>query len=100
MPSQIDRSSQVSSNATTSSKSSSRFLTIIHGQTPNVLHMDNSIVDFHVISSSPHITSWFYFEINDVKFLNLSLFQDTPDPLAIAVLLENDLLLIDLKSEK
>lgn len=37
------------------SKPSSYFLTILRGQTTNVLHMDNAIVDFHVISPSPHI---------------------------------------------
>ena len=37
------------------SKPSSYFLTILRGQSTNVLHMDNPIVDFHVISSSPHI---------------------------------------------
>jgi hypothetical protein len=39
----------------TSSKSSSHFLTILRGQTTNVLHMDNSIIDFHVLTPSPHI---------------------------------------------
>ena len=37
------------------SKPSPYFLTILRGQTTNVLHMDNAIVDFHVISPSPHI---------------------------------------------
>lgn len=36
-------------------KPSSYFLTILRGQTTNVLHMDNAIVDFHVVSPSPHI---------------------------------------------
>ncbi|CAF1109170.1 unnamed protein product, partial [Didymodactylos carnosus] len=61
-------------------KPSSHFLTILRGQTTNVLHMDNSIVDFHVLSSSPHIS-------------------DVPDPSAVVVLLENDLVVIDLKTE-
>ena len=39
----------------TSSKSSSSFMTILRGQTTNVLHMDNAIVDFQVITASPHI---------------------------------------------
>lgn len=37
------------------SKPSSYFLTIHRGQSTNVLLMDNPIVDFHVISPSPHI---------------------------------------------
>ena len=36
-------------------KPSSFFLTILRGQTTNVLHMDNTIIDFHVITPSPHI---------------------------------------------
>lgn len=50
MPSQNDQS--VNSQGP---KSSSYFLTILRGQTTNVLHMDNAIVDFHVVSPSPHI---------------------------------------------
>jgi hypothetical protein len=53
MPSQTDQQ-QTSAN-TPPSKPSSYFLTILRGQTTNVLHMDNSIVDFQVISPSPHI---------------------------------------------
>jgi hypothetical protein len=53
MPSQTDY--QQTSTNTPPSKPSSYFLTILRGQTTNVLHMDNSIVDFHVISPSPHI---------------------------------------------
>ncbi|CAF4353368.1 unnamed protein product, partial [Adineta steineri] len=64
----------------TSLKSSSYFLTILRGQAINVLHMDNAIVDFQVITPSPHIA-------------------DTPDPSAVVVLLENDLVVIDLKSD-
>ncbi|UJR25564.1 hypothetical protein I4U23_006909 [Adineta vaga] len=63
-----------------SSKPSSYFLTILRGQSTNVLHMDNSIIDFHVITPSPHIA-------------------DVPDALAVVVLLENDLVVIDLKTE-
>jgi syntaxin-binding protein 5 len=76
---QQQQQQQTSSNSI-SSKPSSYFLTILRGQTTNVLHMDNSIIDFHVISPSPHIA-------------------DIPDPSAIVVLLENDLVVIDLKSE-
>ena len=32
------------------------FLTILRGSTTNVLHMDNTIIDFHVITPLPHIT--------------------------------------------
>ncbi|CAF4694448.1 unnamed protein product, partial [Rotaria magnacalcarata] len=78
MPSQTDQQ-QITGNAQ-SSKPSSYFLTILRGQTTNVLHMDSPIVDFHVISPSPHIA-------------------DVPDPSAVAILLENDLVMIDLKSE-
>jgi len=42
-------------NEQMSSKSSSFYFTILRGQTAKVLQMDNSIVDFHVISPSPHI---------------------------------------------
>ncbi|CAF3849723.1 unnamed protein product [Rotaria magnacalcarata] len=81
MPNQTDpqQISVVNTN-TPPSKPSAFFLTILRGQTTNVLHMDNAIVDFHVITASPHIA-------------------DAPDPLAIAVLLENDFVMIDLKSE-
>ncbi|CAF0818239.1 unnamed protein product [Didymodactylos carnosus] len=73
-------SAAAASSATPPAKPSSHFLTIIRGQTTNVLHMDNSIVDFHVLSSSPHVA-------------------DVPDPSAVVVLLENDLVVIDLKTE-
>ncbi|CAF4274334.1 unnamed protein product [Rotaria socialis] len=81
MPNQADpqQISAINTNIPPS-KPSPFFLTILRGQTTNVLHMDNAIVDFHVITASPHIA-------------------DAPDPLAIAVLLENDLVMIDLKSE-
>ncbi|CAF0861232.1 unnamed protein product [Rotaria sordida] len=79
MPSQTDQQ-QASGNNTQPSKPSSYFLTILRGQTTNVLHMDNSIVDFHVISPSPHIA-------------------DVPDPSGVVILLENDLVMIDLKNE-
>ena len=36
-------------------KNSSCFLTVLRGQTTNVLHMDNSIIDFYVVTPSPHI---------------------------------------------
>jgi hypothetical protein len=58
MPPQTDQQPTSAANTTTSApppKPSSYFLTILRGQTTNVLHMDNAIVDFHVISSSPHI---------------------------------------------
>lgn len=57
MPTQTENL-QISSNSP-STKPSSYFLTILRGQTTNVLHMDNSIIDFHVISPSPHIAGWF-----------------------------------------
>ena len=53
MPSQAEQ--QQTSTNTPPSKPSSFFLTILRGQTTNVLHMDNAIVDFQVISSSPYI---------------------------------------------
>jgi len=53
MPSQTEQQ-QISTNFP-SSKPSSYFLTILRGQTTNVLHMDNSIIDFQVISPSPYI---------------------------------------------
>ncbi|CAF3572963.1 unnamed protein product [Rotaria sordida] len=84
MPTPTDPQQILSTNPTVNTspppKSSSHFLTILRGQTTNVLHMDNPIVDFHVVTASPHIA-------------------DTPDPSAIIVLLENDLVMIDLKSE-
>jgi hypothetical protein len=58
MPIQTDTHQNLSTNTTagtTPSKPSSYFLTILRGQTTNVLHMDNAIIDFHVITSSPHI---------------------------------------------
>jgi hypothetical protein len=60
MPSQTEHQ-QISTNSP-SSKPSSYFLTILRGQTTNVLHMDNSIVDFHVISPSPHIAGLFNYK--------------------------------------
>jgi len=54
MPSQTD-SNQPTTAGATPSKPSSYFLTILRGQTTNVLHMDNAIIDFHVITASPHI---------------------------------------------
>ncbi|CAF1230907.1 unnamed protein product [Adineta steineri] len=83
MPAQTESQQSPSTNAatgTTPSKPSSYFLTILRGPTTNVLHMDNAIVDFTVITSSPHIA-------------------DIPDPTAVVVLLENDLVVIDLKSD-
>ncbi len=62
MPSPTDQQQQQQQQQTSSnsisSKPSSYFLTILRGQTTNVLHMDNSIIDFHVISPSPHIAGW------------------------------------------
>jgi hypothetical protein len=58
MPLQTEQQ-QISANSP-ASKPSSYFLTILRGQTTNVLHMDNSIVDFHVISPSPHIAGLFH----------------------------------------
>ena len=54
MPAQTDAPQAASTNSTPS-KPSSYFLTIVRGQTTNVLHMDNSIIDFHVITPSPHL---------------------------------------------
>ena len=59
MPSQTESQQNSSPNANMNvapPKPSSYFLTILRGQTTNVLHMDNAIVDFHVITSSPHIS--------------------------------------------
>jgi len=58
MPSQTD-SHQTTTAGTTPPKPSSYFLTILRGQTTNVLHMDNSIIDFQVISPSPYIAGLF-----------------------------------------
>ncbi|CAF4065954.1 unnamed protein product [Rotaria sp. Silwood2] len=83
MPPQTDSQQILSTNTTVNTpppKPSSYFLTILRGQTTNVLHMDNPIVDFHIVTASPYIS-------------------DAPDPSAIIVLLENDLVMIDLKSE-
>jgi hypothetical protein len=56
MPSQTDSQQTTSANSSAPPpKPSSYFLTILRGQTTNVLHMDNSIVDFHVLTASPHI---------------------------------------------
>jgi hypothetical protein len=58
MPAETDSQLNSSGNASTGPtppKPSSYFLTILRGQTTNVLHMDNAIVDFHIITSSPHI---------------------------------------------
>ena len=60
MPFQTDHQ-QTSTN--TSSKPSSHFLTILRGQTTNVLHMDNSIIDFHVLTPSPHIAGMMNFKL-------------------------------------
>ena len=79
-------------------KPSSFFLTILRGQTTNVLHMDSSIVDFLVITPSPHIAG----SLSAAKEIDpySSSPLDAPDPSAVVVLLENDLVVIDLKSEK
>jgi hypothetical protein len=58
MPAHADVQQSSSSNTTTGSsppKPSSFFLTIVRGQTTNVLHMDNAIIDFQVITPSPHL---------------------------------------------
>jgi len=57
MPAQTDSQQTVATNASNStpSKPSSFFLTILRGQTTNVLHMDNTIIDFHIVTPSPHI---------------------------------------------
>jgi hypothetical protein len=103
MPTQTDSHQTSSTNTTagtTPSKPSSYFLTILRGQTTNVLHMDNAIIDFHIVSSSPHIAGIFnyfkYFLFN----VRCNFILDIPDPSAVVVLLENDLVVIDLKSDK
>lgn len=59
-PQQTPPSGGPTANATAASttapppKPSSYFLTIWRGQTTNVLHMDNSIIDFHIVNPSPH----------------------------------------------
>lgn len=60
MPAHTDAQHPSSSNTnptttSTPAKPSSYFLTILRGQTTNVLHMDNAIIDFHIITPSPHI---------------------------------------------
>lgn len=56
MPNQTDPQQISSTNANAPpSKPSAYFLTILRGQTTNVLHMDNAIIDFHVVTSSPHM---------------------------------------------
>lgn len=80
-------------------KPSSFFLTVLRGQTTNVLHMDNSIVDFQVISPSPHIAGKFD-QKNTLRQKPIFVRLDVPDPSAVVVLLENDLVVIDLKTEK
>ncbi len=100
MPAQTDVQQVSSSNTTTSTtppKPSSYFLTIVRGQTTNVLHMDNAIIDFCVITPSPHIAGIFNLTI-EIEFVFSSI--DVPDPSAVVVLLENDLVVIDLKSDK
>ncbi len=62
MPAQADTQQTASTNTTTGAtppKPSSYFLTILRGQTTNVLHMDNTIIDFQIITSSPHIAGSF-----------------------------------------
>lgn len=61
MPAQTD-SQQTTANSSNStpSKPSSFFLTILRGQTTNVLHMDNTIIDFHILTPSPHIAGMFF----------------------------------------
>lgn len=60
MPAQTDTQQTSTTAHSTPSKPSSYFLTILRGQTTNVLHMDNSIIDFHIITPSPHIAGRFY----------------------------------------
>lgn len=97
MPAQTD--TQQSSNSSTHAtppKPSSYFLTIVRGQTTNVLHMDNAIVDFHIITASPHISG----RLNFFSTCLISSLLEIPDPSAVVVLLENDLVVIDLKSDR
>ena len=100
MPAQTDpQQTSNSSTQATPPKPSSYFLTIVRGQTTNVLHMDNAIIDFHVVTPSPHIAGRSNsLKITIISFVFFSL--DVPDPSAVVVLLENDLVVIDLKSEK
>jgi len=96
MPSPTEQ--QTSSNSI-SSKPSSFFLTILRGQTTNVLHMDNSIIDFHVISPTPQNAGLLKEKICFPK-KKILFVKDIPDPSAVVVLRKNDLVVIDLKSEK
>jgi hypothetical protein len=101
MPPQADQQQTTSTAASTPPKPSSYFLTILRGQTTNVLHMDNSIIDFHVITPSPHIAGICHVSRCLLHFMYDELnTSDVPDPSAIVVLLENDLVVIDLKSER
>ena len=103
MPAQTDVQQTTSTNTTagtTPPKPSSYFLTIVRGQTTNVLHMDDAIIDFHVITPSPHIAGTVNFLRCFGLFSKISFSLDVPDPSAVVVLLENDLVVIDLKSDK
>lgn len=104
MPLQYDSQQATASSAPT--KPSSHLMTIIRGQVPSILQMDNPIVDFLVITPSPHIAGM-NFEMKTLFCLSMKswmishfLLLDAPDPSALVVLLENDLAVIDLKSEK
>lgn len=74
MPAQTDTQQNLNSSThATPPKPSSYFLTIVRGQTTNVLHMDNAIVDFHIITQSPHISgrlNSFSTSIISVRFRN------------------------------
>ena len=97
MPSQTDQ--QQPTNQVHPGKPSSFFLTILRGQTTNVLHMDNSIIDFHVITPSPHIAGqWKSVLRRSIRPFLLSV--EVPDPLAVVVLLDNDLVVIRLENRE
>ena len=61
--------------------------------------MDSAIVDFLVITPSPHIAGSLT-PLDTMDLESSSSLVEAPDPSAVVVLLENDLVVIDLKSDK
>lgn len=75
-------------------------ITVMQGKSTTVLEMEHPVVDFVTICESPWASgkSLRYIEKQDMKFVSISFASptDMQEPYAIAVLLQNDLVLIDL----
>lgn len=73
-------------------------ITVMQGKLTTVLEMEHPVVDFITICESPWASGMLESDILKFPFLIISLYllSDMQEPYAIAVLLQNDLVLIDL----